>query len=152
MATAKGLCYALEIPLISIDTLILMAKAAMEKISFEQMPPGFLLVPMIDARRMEVFTAVIDQALNFTWPTQAMVLEASSFAPLSQYPLVFFGNGSEKVKNLIQHAAAFFEQISFNATDMIELAYDRYSKGNFTELAYSEPLYTKAFYTPDKKK
>jgi tRNA threonylcarbamoyladenosine biosynthesis protein TsaB len=66
MATAKGLCYALEIPLISIDTLILMAKAAMEKISFEQMPPGFLLVPMIDARRMEVFTAVIDQALNFT--------------------------------------------------------------------------------------
>jgi tRNA threonylcarbamoyladenosine biosynthesis protein TsaB len=81
-----------------------------------------------------------------------MVLEASSFAPLSQYPLVFFGNGSEKGKNLIQHAAAFFEQISFNATDMIELAYDRYSKGNFTELAYSEPLYTKAFYTPDKKK
>ena len=141
VATAKGLCYALQVPLITIGTLDIMAAAA----SHVSTP---YVCPMIDARRMEVFTAIFDKQGTAVLPAHNRVLDTNSFSEvLSEYPVTFFGNGSLKWKNLVQHPHAHFEDISFTANDMVALAHDYYSQKSFTDLAYSEPFYIKEFFT-----
>jgi len=141
MATAKGLCYALQVPLITLGTLEIMATAA-KQVSTE------LVCPMIDARRMEVFTAVYDKAGNAVVAPRNLVLDAASYADiLEKNSITFFGNGSTKWKQLAQSSQAHFEDILFSARDMIELAADHYHRNSFTDLAYSEPTYIKEFFT-----
>lgn len=146
MAAAKGLCYAARLPLITINTLEIMATAAKKSAST-------LLCPMIDARRMEVFTAVYNQDLQVVLSPVNMVLTEGSFSDLlNDQRLTFFGNGSQKFKQLIQSANADFIEVNFSAKDMLGLALQKFNNSDFADLAYAEPFYGKAFYSPPAKK
>ncbi len=146
MSAAKGLCYALSIPLISINTLQLMAAAVKE-------PPEGLLCPMIDARRMEVFTALYNASLHEVLPPTNMILSESSFADwLQNNTVTFFGNGSEKAENIIKHFNAFFVPVTATARDMVPLAVKKFEADQVADLAYTEPYYGKDFHSPVSKK
>jgi tRNA threonylcarbamoyladenosine biosynthesis protein TsaB len=153
MATAKGLCYALKIPLITVSTLKVMANAGKKWISKSGLPDSnnYLLCPMIDARRMEVFTALFDQNLNMVLDERPIILEEGAFeAELGQSKIIFFGSGSEKLKSLNTNANALFQNIDWSVSDIVELSEERFRDGNFANLAYTEPAYLKEFYTPHK--
>jgi tRNA threonylcarbamoyladenosine biosynthesis protein TsaB len=148
MATAKGLCYALGIPLITESSLKLMAFAAREQSG----DPGFFLCPMIDARRMEVFTALYDTKLEELIPATAMILDQNSFStPLESGKIRFFGNGSGKWQNLSISPNAFFAELPSNAGFLGILSDKKFIQHQFTDIIYSEPVYTKEFYTHTKK-
>jgi tRNA threonylcarbamoyladenosine biosynthesis protein TsaB len=147
MSAAKGLCYALGIPLISINTLQMMANAA-KSVAGE----GFLC-PMIDARRMEVFTAVFDKELNeLSSPTNVILSHSFCENFLEQGVVYFFGNGSSKFQNLCNHENAKFFFLNAEAENMSELTFEKFSRRDFCDLAYSEPYYGKEFHTPGPAK
>jgi len=147
MAAAKGFCYALGIPLITEDTLRVMAFAASERL-----PQADLLCPMIDARRMEVFTALYRQDMTELLPATAMVIDENSFSDwLSDHRVSFFGEGSDKCKPIITASSATFAEVGFHVGFLGVLSFLRYLQCEFTGLAYSEPAYTKEFYTHTKK-
>jgi tRNA threonylcarbamoyladenosine biosynthesis protein TsaB len=147
MAAAKGFCFALNIPLITEDTLKLMAFAAKE-----QLADIDLLCPMIDARRMEVFTAVYTNDLATLLPATAMVVGEQSFATwLQDRRVSFFGDGSDKCKPIILSPRARFSEVRHHAGFLGILSFLRYLQREFTGLAYSEPAYTKEFYTHTRK-
>lgn len=146
MATAKGLCYVLHVPLITISTLKMMATAAIDE-------PTEFLCPMIDARRMEVFAAVFDKQLQEIVPPKNFILTEETFHELlNQHTITFFGNGSDKFQPLCQHPNAVFKKIEANAASMASLSYQSFRKGEFADLAYSEPYYGKEFYSPAPKR
>ena len=148
MASAKGLCYVLDKPLILMGSLEIMARAAMKQTATSR-----LLCPMIDARRMEVYTAVYDGAAKELEPPHALVLEPGSFDKwLESNDLLFFGNGSGKYKSLLKCDQAVFENIHSSIRDAASLAAEMYHRQAFADLAYAEPFYVKAFYTPVKAK
>ena len=138
LSTAKGLCYALEIPLISVSTLEAMAQLMIDK------HPMKIMCPMIDARRMEVFYALFGSIQN---PITAKVIDQDSFAEeLEKYPLLFFGDGADKCQQVLTHSNAYFELgIYPSARGMLELAFQKFSKKDFEDLAYYEPFYLKEF-------
>ena len=147
MAAAKGFCYALGIPLITEDTLRVMAFAASE-----QLPEADLLCPMIDARRMEVFTALYSQDMTRLLPSIAMVIDENSFSDwLSDHKVSFFGEGSDKCKPIITAPGAHFVEVGYHVGFLGILSFLRYLQSEFTGLAYSEPAYTKEFYTHTRK-
>src|SRR5699024_2694741 len=112
MAAAKGLCYALHIPLITISTLKMMAVAAHSE-------PTELLCPMIDARRMEVFTAIYDKQLNEMAAPHNIILTEESFTGfLSKHTITFFGNGSNKFQAICSHPNALFKPIETTAVHL----------------------------------
>jgi len=144
MATAKGICYALNKPLITLNTLLVMASAAKDS-------ETDLLCPMIDARRMEVFAAVYTKQLSIVKEPAAITLNENSFdEELKEQSICFFGNGSLKFKNIKDHRNAFFGDISFDAAIMASLSEKKFDKNEFADLAYAEPLYLKEFYTPGR--
>src|SRR5580698_6152146 len=147
MAAAKGFCYALGIPMITENTLSMMAFAASE-----QLPAIDLLCPMLDARRMEVFTAIYKKDLSIILPATAMIIDENSFSSyLLNHEMSFFGEGSDKCKQVISAPNAAFVDIAFNVGYLGILSFYRYLQGEFTGVAYSEPAYTKEFYTHTKK-
>lgn len=149
MATAKGICYALNKPLIGLNTLLVMANAAknVHKDSFGE--NADLLCPMIDARRMEVFTAIYTKELQIVKEPAAMTLSETSFNEyLSDNSICFFGNGSNKFRAIINHDKAIFNDLKADASSMISLAEKKFTGKEFIDLAYAEPLYLKEFYTP----
>lgn len=146
LSEAKGLCYALDIPLIGVSTLQLLAVDAM----FEhgsQLPDGCLLAPMIDARRMEVYTAVYDWALDTVMKPQPLILDADSYGQwLEQGPVAFMGDGSAKARDVITSPnAVFIPDVVPLASRMTALAERAYTRGDFLDLAYSVPEYLKEF-------
>lgn len=144
MSTAKGMCYALNKPLTILNTLEVMANAAKD----EQTD---LLCPMIDARRLEVFTALYTKNLEPAAEPRAMTLHENSFdEELKNNRICFFGNGSTKFSLLKKHQNAFFKEIIFDAASMISLSEKKFTRKEFADLAYAEPLYLKEFYTPSK--
>jgi tRNA threonylcarbamoyladenosine biosynthesis protein TsaB len=144
MATAKGICFALDKPLISLNTLLVMANTAKEE-------SADLLCPMIDARRMEVFTAIYTRELEIVKEPAAITLNENSFVEyLSNNSICFFGNGSNKFKAIKKSPQAFFSDIKTNASSMISLSEKSFTEKKFADLAYAEPLYLKEFYTPAK--
>ena len=144
MATAKGICFALNKPLICLNTLLVMANAA-KKESTD------LLCPMIDARRMEVFTAIYTKELEIVKDPAAITLNENSFAEyLSTNSICFFGNGSNKFQAIEKSPQAFFSDIKTDASSMISLSEKSFTEEKFADLAYAEPLYLKEFYTPAK--
>jgi tRNA threonylcarbamoyladenosine biosynthesis protein TsaB len=147
MAAAKGLCYAAHIPLIMVNTLEIMAMAG------KKLATG-LLCPMIDARRMEVFTAVYDTNFHLVLPPSNLVLTEESFSDLlRENRLSFFGNGSPKFKQLLPPGdKAEFLEVNYSAADMIELSLNKWKNKELANLAYSEPFYGKEFYSPPPKK
>ena len=123
LSEAKGLAFALGIPLIGVDTLKLLAVSVM--FSGREIPENALYAPMIDARRMEVFTAVYDSALTPLMEPQPLILDADSYASfLSEAPVMFFGNGSDKARELISsHNAEFVADIKPLAVSFTQLLY-----------------------------
>jgi tRNA threonylcarbamoyladenosine biosynthesis protein TsaB len=147
MASAKGLCYALNKPLLAINTLESMAMAA---VLADDPGKKKLLCPMIDARRSEVFTAIYDQSLNILLQPEALILDENSYATLlNENPIVFFGSGSDKWKTLCKHPNAEFQCVNIDSAAMAGLAFKKYSAGDrhFSDPAYLEPLYIKEFYS-----
>nr|WP_121273363.1 tRNA (adenosine(37)-N6)-threonylcarbamoyltransferase complex dimerization subunit type 1 TsaB [Pedobacter schmidteae] len=159
VSTAKGLCFALDKPLIAIDTLQMMAAGflARQQEDKEVASVGYkgLICAMIDARRMEVFTAVFDTALNYVEPTTAKIIDETSFvAELELGSVNFIGDGAMKCAAVITHPNAVFSDINFNsASHMSKLADQDFAAGRFEDVAYFEPFYLKDFVltTPKKK-
>lgn len=144
LSEAKGLAYALDIPLIGVSTLQLLAVHAMFNADLD---PDVLLAPMIDARRMEVYTAVYDFALQEIMKPQPLILDESSYSDeLARAKVAFFGNGSEKARKVITSPdAIFIPDVVPLASDMIALAERSYARWEFIDLAYSTPEYLKDF-------
>lgn len=144
MATAKGICYALHKPLITLNTLLVMANAAKNE-------NADLLCPMIDARRMEVFTALYSKKLELIKQPVAMTVDEKSFdEKLVSNTICFFGNGSDKFQQIKNNSRAIFKDLNVDASSMIGLAEGRFQERKFADLAYAEPLYLKEFYTPTR--
>lgn len=151
VSTAKGLCYALEKPLIAVDTLQMMAAGFL---SVQEAYAGKICA-MIDARRMEVFTAVFDAQLNYLEPVNAKIIDAQSYADLlAGGPVSFIGDGAAKCEAVLKQQHATFVPDNFNsAAHMSKLAFQAYEQKRFEDVAYFEPFYLKDFVltTPKKK-
>ena len=143
LAAAKGFCYALGIPLITVSTLKMIAFSAKENSAGID-----LICPMIDARRMEVFTAVYDHDLQEIKPPQALILDEHSFSEILHSNSIFFcGNGAKKLNNIIKKENAFFFPVSNpNASHLVPFSYHSFLNKQFASVAYTEPLYIKEFY------
>jgi tRNA threonylcarbamoyladenosine biosynthesis protein TsaB len=145
LSEAKGLAYSLGIPLIGVPTLELMAVGVMFG---HELPDGVVFAPMIDARRMEVYTAVYDIALSAQMEPAPLILDADSYSEyLAKGPVAFFGDGSEKAKELLgsNPNAIFIPNINPLAVDMIALSERAFRNNDFIDVAYSTPLYLKDF-------
>lgn len=141
---AKGICYGRSIPLIALSTLKVMSVPVL---LMDELPEDALLCPMIDARRMEVYAAIYDRALNPVKEVSADIVTADSYAEyLEQHPVYFFGNGAAKCKEVITHPnARFVDGIQPLARWMFPLADRQYLDGTFQDVAYFEPFYLKEF-------
>ncbi len=152
LSEAKGLAYGLEVPLIGINTLELMATRVM--FSTDDVDPESILVPMIDARRMEVFTAAYDFGLLPLMEPQPLILDENSYAEIlaTGHPVLFFGDGSTKAKEVItSENAVFVPDVVPLAVDMVALAERNFVRRDFIDLAYSTPLYLKDFQATQPK-
>ena len=147
MASAKGLCYALGKPFITINSLLILAASCFEQVSRDPQYQDHFLCPMIDARRMEVYTALYDQELKTVIDPQAMILDKNSFhEQLSKNKILFFGSGAIKWKELVKDPnARFFSSSEFSAA-INRLSYEAFNQNNFTELVDSQPIYLKEFH------
>lgn len=150
LATAKGFCYALRKPLILLNTLEVMARGSKRYFFNDNSSSvkNILFGPMIDARRMEVFTSVYDGDLNVVMQPTAMILESFSFQELlKENKIVFSGSGHHKLENLINHHNAIFQKEQYNITDVASSAALACAKKEYADVAYSEPFYLKEFFT-----
>jgi tRNA threonylcarbamoyladenosine biosynthesis protein TsaB len=148
VATAKGLCYAWNKPLLAISTLQLMAQGLYSEIKDEQA----WYCPMLDARRQEVFMALYDAGLNEIMPPQAMILEPSSLeSQLAHQKIYFFGDGSPKWELMLSSPKnAIFAKYEISAAHMAPLSEQAFHKKMFVDLAYFSPFYLKPFYSSQK--
>jgi tRNA threonylcarbamoyladenosine biosynthesis protein TsaB len=150
VSAAKGFCYALDKPLIAISTLQSMADGARQHLPDDKgnLYHKPLLCPMIDARRMEVYTAVYDTGLNEIMGISAKIIDENSFsALLSGHPMYFFGNGAGKCRDVLagRGNANFIEGFVPSSKHMIGLAEHAYLNRKFEDVAYFEPYYLKDF-------
>lgn len=141
---AKGICYGRNLPLIALPTLKVMSVPIL---LMDELPEDALLCPMIDARRMEVYAAIYDRALNPVKEVSADIITADSYAEyLREHPVYFFGNGAAKCKEIITHQnARFIDDIQPLARWMFPLADRAFLDGTFQDVAYFEPFYLKEF-------
>lgn len=150
VSTAKGLCYALDKPLIAINTLQAMA------LQLAPFFPEHLLCPMIDARRMEVYAAVLDDNNAFVQETQAVIMNENSFEDLlADRQVVFFGDGAAKCKPILEkHSNAIFPAIDIkpSARTIGQLGTIAFQNAQFEDVASFEPYYLKDFMSPAPRK
>jgi tRNA threonylcarbamoyladenosine biosynthesis protein TsaB len=145
VSTAKGLCYAIGCKLIAIDTLKIIATSLQQDI-----PANAIICPLIDARRMEVYTAIFDSNLNEISPAEAKIIDETSFSDIN-CPIYFCGSGAEKCSTVIKNPnAQFFTSVQPTANMMVSLAENAYRNNQFEDVAHYEPFYLKEFYTPQK--
>lgn len=145
MATAKGLCYALQIPLITLCTPEVMALSVIETTNKSHL---YLYCPMIEARRMEVFTAIFDDKLNVIQSPHALIVEPTSFDEiLDGKQIIFFGSGAKKFIDISSHSNLRFSNTAISASSLVKTSILKFSKKQFTDLAGAEPVYLKQFYT-----
>lgn len=143
-STAKGLCYALGIPLIAIGTLEAMTYGVSQSITDIEV----LLCPMLDARRMEVYTLLATNKLKVIQSTEAKIIDEHSYADqLDTNKIVFFGNGASKCKPALGNNpnAIFINTQSISAVSVGTLAWNKFQQNDFEDLAYFEPEYLKEF-------
>ena len=149
---AKGICYGRALPLIAIPTPQIMCVPVLLK--NDDLPEDALLVPMTDARRMEVYSAVYDRSLHEVRGIEANIVETDTYQEyLDKHPVYFFGDGSAKCRQIISHPNAhFIEGIAPLAKHMFPLAEKAMMRGDFQDAAYSEPFYLKEFVAIKSKK
>lgn len=145
LSAAKGICYALKIPLICINTL--------DWIAFGNLSDNIDLVcPMIDARRMEVFTGLYTREMNRVLEPSALVLDEQSFAAeLVEERIGFVGNGAAKWEDICHNHNAFFPLAMHHSGHFAAMSLTHYHNKQFADLAYAEPFYTKEFFNTQKK-
>ena len=145
VSLAKGVCYGRDLPLLSVPTLKLLCVPVL--LGKEELPEDALLIPMIDARRMEVYSAVYDRALQEVRPIGADIVDADTYMSyLEEHPVYFFGNGAMKCQSVIQHKNAhFIDGIVPLAKWMFPLAERSLHLGEKQDVAYFEPFYLKEF-------
>ena len=150
VSTAKGLCYAMEKPLIAIDTLAAMAYGFKDykTTGLQDYKLESILCPMIDARRMEVYTAFFNEKLERTSETEALVIDENSFMEMKQdNHLYLFGDGADKLASLFENdeRITVVEKFHCSASYMAELADKAFKNNDFVDTAYFEPFYLKNF-------
>lgn len=157
VSAVKGFSYALNLPIIGIDTLLALAIGvkstdAVKTLIIEH--PDLLLCPLLDARRMEVYSGFYTLANQSFRKVSADIIDENSYKEiLDSNPVVFFGNGSSKVKEILQHPNAFFvDDIVPSARNMIPLSNEFFLQGTFEDSAYFEPYYLKDFVATVPKK
>lgn len=144
VSAAKGLCYALNIPLIAVDTLSILA----EKISVD----SGMIVPMIDARRMEVFTQKFDKDYSSLSVAEALIVDENAFADITEN-IHLVGDGAMKCKTVLTDDKFIFHEdvIYPSANEMSRISYKKYTESAFEDVAYFEPYYLKDFMLTTKK-
>ncbi len=147
VSAAKGICFSLDIPLISIPTLQSMANQV-------DLKPGELVIPVLDARRMEVYSCVYDNNYQEIRETRAEVINEDSFVEyLGENKVYVMGSGAEKCRGVLQHPNFIFnESVVPSAKDMVSMAFEKYESKQFEDVAYFEPYYLKDFVLQQKKK
>jgi tRNA threonylcarbamoyladenosine biosynthesis protein TsaB len=146
VSSAKGLCYSLEKPLISVSTLQSMAKGMLEIIS--PIDENTLICPMIDARRMEVYSALFDTNNKEVRDIEAQIIDDSSFDKYFKNHILYFaGDGADKCKETFssQPNARFLDEFEISSKYMIEIATEKFANNEFEDVAYFEPYYLKDF-------
>lgn len=145
VSAAKGICYGADIPLIAIPTLETLSVGALKHHS--SIEEDALLIPMIDARRMEVYMAVYNSQLKKIKDTSAQIIDQDSFRDLcASHKIYLFGTGAEKLKDTISDSnICFLDNLSLSSEYMIDMALDRYKAKKFEDIAYFEPYYLKDF-------
>lgn len=146
VSSAKGLCFSLEKPLISVLTLASLANSI-------KVQKGEVIIPLLDARRMEVYSAVFDSKYAQIRETQAEIIDENSFAQFLDKGIVYFlGDGAEKCKEMITHENAIFLDGYFpSAKQLSLLSFEKYKKSDTEDVAYFEPFYLKDFLITPKK-
>jgi len=146
VSAAKGICFALDIPLISIETLRILATSI-------SVTEG-VIVPMLDARRLEVYSAVFNTEYEQIRATEAQIIDENSFSEyLEKGKVYFLGDGAEKCKDIIKHENAVFIDGKFpSANEMVSLSFEKYKKNDTEDVAYFEPFYLKDFVGTKPKK
>ncbi len=150
VSTAKGFCYAMKKPLIAIPTLQSLAGCYL--ISHDSILATILL-PMLDARRMEVYCSLFDSSLNEISPAEALIVDENSFAEiLKTNQVVFVGDGAAKCKPLFENNPnAIFSNVTLSATGMVDIAEEKFSRKEFEDVSLFEPFYLKEAFIADAK-
>ncbi len=153
VSTAKGICYAKDLPLIAINTLESMTNGVISEKELDK-NEDIVLVPMIDARRMEVYSAFFNYKGDFLREVKAEIIEENTYSDiLKKQKMIFFGDGSSKIMETIKHEnAVFIEDFHPSSRFMANIS-DHYFKNNkFEDVAYFEPFYLKDFVATVPKK
>ena len=148
VSSAKGLCYALDKPFIAIDTLKSLTWQAIQKcMLLEKGMENILFVPMLDARRMEVYTAIFDQNFQVIEPVNAHIITEDSFMAFAGKEIIYFGDGASKCKPSfeLKNNYTFLDNINLSAIAICMLAECEFQNSNFADVAYCEPFYLKDF-------
>ena len=149
VSTAKGLCLGLDAPLVSVNTLFLVAKMAVSKSTDKY----DYIIPMIDAKRMEVYCSVYDSELKLIKETAAKIIDENSFVEYAGKRVLFCGNGAEKCKEILGGNGKFFNgDIYPSAEYMAEITNQYFQNGEIADLVYFEPFYLKSFIATTPKK
>jgi tRNA threonylcarbamoyladenosine biosynthesis protein TsaB len=148
VSLAKGLCLGLNIPLISVNTLEAMCRHP------KLADVNGLMIPMLDARRMEVYTAGFDRTLQEVLPTQALVIDETSYGDVSDTEICYFGPVMEKCKTTLNHFtnASFVDEVRPSAVGMMPIAFNKLQHNQIEDVAYFEPFYLKDFVAGKPKK
>lgn len=145
LSAAKGLCYALNIPLITVSSLAIIALAAAPQATE-------FICPLIDARRMEVYSALYDKELNEIQGPHTLIIDEMSFsATLASHHILFCGSGSKKLQAVVSNDNARFSDAASDASHLASLAFSKFSGNDLADPAYTEPVYIKEFYTTQRK-
>ncbi len=154
-STAKGLCYALDIPLIHLDGLQLMTSAIVNRYNLKDFDH---YIPLIDARRNEVFTAILNSNLTFITEGHPLVIDEASWQDLEHECVVFFGNGAEKTSHILgintvpkRKGHTFISDFTLQISDFNHLVWDKWINQDFANLFTYKPNYLKKFYSTAKK-
>ncbi len=147
MASAKGLCFALHKPLITINTLTVMAHSALQNSN----TINSLLCPLLDARRMEAFFALYDSQLNILISPRVIELHDNFLKEfLDANKILFIGNAVEKFEKICNHSNASFNKLAVSPASMAILSYYSFKITEFDDVSYSDPVYLKEFYHPNR--
>lgn len=149
LSTAKGICYGADLPLITLDSLQVMA-AYFKKSNPTLIQSIALLIPLIDARRQEVYAGFYNAAIQPIKNPEAIILNEFSFKDFTdRHPCLFIGNGAEKTKSILKNSnnSRFYPHFTTSAIGMADIAWQMYQQQQFADVAYTEPFYLKEAYT-----